>query len=275
MQGQKPNSGTKADGHGNHRQVAGPLEKADGMKVGVYIDGFNLYHGGMGLCGKKNSGWRWLDLRALAADLLCRSTSWKTANIDRVVYCTAAISGASDPQGQQRQDAYLKALVASRGVDRMELGYFTEDVRRAPLATADSRGRPVLVTSRPSWPCVIKDSSGRDVHNVTLMVQYAHREEKGSDVNVATHLLLDTLQSKIDGAIVISNDSHLALPITKAKTRIPIGVVNPSRNYTAGALQGRPSDGVGGHWWYKLTCADFTSHQLPDLCSGYSKPQGW
>jgi uncharacterized LabA/DUF88 family protein len=246
-----------------------------GMKVGVYIDGFNLYYGGIGLCGKKATGWRWLDLRSLATDLLGQSPSWQGAAIDRVVYCTAAISGTSDPQAQQRQDAYLKALVSSGCVDRIELGYFMENVRKAPLATADSKGRPVLVTSQPSWPCVVKDPSGKDVHNVTLMIQYAHREEKGSDVNLATHLLLDTLQSRIDAAIVISNDSDLALPITEAKTRIPVGVVNPSRNYTAGTLQGNASDGVGGHWWYKLTSADFTSHQLPDPCGGYSKPQGW
>lgn len=28
------------------------------------------------------------------------------------------------------------------------------------------------------------------------MVSYAHREEKGSDVNVASHLLVDVLQFK-------------------------------------------------------------------------------
>ena len=75
--------------------------------------------------------------------------------------------------------------------------------------------------------------------------------------------------------IVISNDSDLALPVAEAKARIPVGLVNPSRNYTAGALQGNEHDGVGRHWWYRLTSADFTSHQLPDPCSGYSKPLGW
>jgi hypothetical protein len=32
----------------------------------------------------------------------------------------------------------------------------------------------------------------------TFMVSYAYREEKGSDVNVASHLLLDTLQGAVD-----------------------------------------------------------------------------
>ena len=34
------------------------------------------------------------------------------------------------------------------------------------------------------------------------MVSYANREEKGSDVNVAAHLLLDVLAGAVDGAVV-------------------------------------------------------------------------
>jgi hypothetical protein len=179
------------------------------MKIGVYIDGFNLYYGGIGICGKRTQGWRWLDLRSLATDLLGQTPSWQGAYIHRIVYCTAPVGSSSDPQAQQRQDVYLKALRAGNSVDWIELGYFMESVRKAPLATPDARGHPVLVRSQPQWPCLVKDSSGKDMHNVTFMVQHAHREEKGSDVNVATHLLLDALRSDIDAAIVISNDSDL------------------------------------------------------------------
>ena len=38
------------------------------MRVGVYVDGFNVYYGGRGLCGRGTAGWRWLDLRALASN---------------------------------------------------------------------------------------------------------------------------------------------------------------------------------------------------------------
>lgn len=37
------------------------------MRIGVYIDGFNLYYGARGLCGRSTPGWRWLNLRSLAA----------------------------------------------------------------------------------------------------------------------------------------------------------------------------------------------------------------
>jgi len=47
------------------------------------------------------------------------------------------------------------------------------------------------------------------------MAPVADTEEKGSDVNVATHLLLDALAQPpaMDAAIVISNDSDLELPV--------------------------------------------------------------
>ncbi len=56
------------------------------MRIGVYVDGFNLYYGARGLCGRSTPGWRWLDLRALAADLAGRRANWPAAQIERVVY---------------------------------------------------------------------------------------------------------------------------------------------------------------------------------------------
>jgi hypothetical protein len=35
------------------------------LRVGIYIDGYNLYYGGRGTCGRGAAGWRWLDLRQL------------------------------------------------------------------------------------------------------------------------------------------------------------------------------------------------------------------
>ena len=47
----------------------------------------------------------------------------------------------------------------------------------------------------------------------TTMVKVHKLEEKGSDVNLATYLLLDAFQNEYDGAAVITNDSDLAEPI--------------------------------------------------------------
>lgn len=107
------------------------------------------------------------------------------------------------------------------------------------------------------------------------MVSVADREEKGSDVNVATHLLIDVFEKKIDAAVVVSNDSDLALPVVQARARVPVGTVHPGTNYPAGALSGDPSDGVGRHWWRQLTAQDYVAHQLPDPAGKYRKPVGW
>jgi hypothetical protein len=129
---------------------------------------------------------------------------------------------------------------------------------------------------RPDWPLMLKDANtGQDIPVATFMVSYLHNEEKGSDVNVATHLLLDILQQEVDAAIVVSNDSDLKLPIREARNRVPVGVVNPGPGQIAGDLRGKPADGVGGHWWGRLTEPQYRNHQLPDPVEGVGKPHAW
>jgi hypothetical protein len=103
------------------------------MRSGVYIDGFNLYYGARGLCGRGTPGWRWLDLRGLGTDLVSRRANWPGAQVERIVYCTARIDGASNPSGQADQDVYLKALVAAGSVDHIEYGTYVARVKTAPL----------------------------------------------------------------------------------------------------------------------------------------------
>jgi hypothetical protein len=129
------------------------------------------------------------------------------------------------------------------------------------------------VTAR--HPVVVKDAGGSDVPDAVFMVTVADREEKGSDVNVACHLLIDTLLGHVDAGIVVSNDSDLALAISQARERIPVGVVNPTRRPTAGSLKSRPAGSPSQQWEYQLTAADLLAHQLPDPCEGIIKPPTW
>jgi hypothetical protein len=69
---------------------------------------------------------------------------------------------------------------------------------------------------------VVKNGTS-DVPDATFMASVARREEKGSDVNVASHLLLDVLQGAVDAETVINNDSDLALPIREARLRARSG----------------------------------------------------
>lgn len=245
------------------------------MRVGVYIDGFNLYYGARKSCGRGTTGWRWLDIRSLIESVLPQNWLNQSASLDRIVYCTARVSGARNPTSAADQNVYIRALRAHGSVDVIEFGTFVSRAKFAPLVRpVPTTYRPTLV--RPDWPLMLKDANtDQDLPDLTFMVSYLHNEEKGSDVNLGTHLLLDVLQQSVDAAIVVSNDSDLKLPVREARQRVPVGVINPSPSQVAGDLKGKPTDGVGGHWWGRLVETQYRNHQLPDPVNGITKPNEW
>jgi hypothetical protein len=141
-------------------------------------------------------------------DIVAKRWAGRRAVVEHVTYCTARVIG--DPRAVARQSAYLRALELSGSVDLIEYGQFKETYKRYPRATAGTKGRPILVgAGRPQ------------------MVGIAHREEKGSDVNLASRLLIDALTFQMDAAVVVSNDSDLALPVREVRERLPVGTVSP------------------------------------------------
>lgn len=243
------------------------------MRVTVLVDAYNLYYAGRKLCGRGVPGWRWLDIRSLAAALVAeQSAVWPDATVERVVYCTARIKGAVNPSGAADQDVYLKALLASGSVDHIEYGNYISKVIKRPLATEDKQHKPVIV--RPNWPVTVQQN-GASMPDATFMASVATYEEKGSDVNVAAHLLVDVLAGGFGAAVIISNDSDLRWPVQEARRRVPVGVVNPGSGYTAGHLSAEPSVGVGRHWWRTLQATDLLRHQLPDPVGRNRRPAGW
>lgn len=158
----------------------------------MYVDGFNLYYGCL-----KGTSYKWLDLEALCVLLL------PNYDIKRIRYFTARISGRPDkPDSPMRQDTYLRAL-ASRPKVTIHYGKFLRSTVRMPLA-APPPGGPKTVE-------VIKT------------------EEKGSDVNLATYLLIDAFRKDTDVAVVISNDSDLCEPIriVQDEFKVAVGLLIP------------------------------------------------
>ena len=249
-------------------------EATELMRVGVYVDGYNLYYGGRHQCGRSTAGWRWLDIGAMARSLVTAQRGWGGATVEKVVYCTARVDAVTNPSAHADQAVYLNAVTASSSVDWIEYGTYVARTKRGLVAVEDPKSRKPVI-QRSAWPLMVQDASGSDVPNARFMVSYLHLEEKGSDVNVASHLLVDVLTGAVDAAVVISNDSDLALPIRTARERVPVGMVNPRGGYFAGDLTGNKTDGVGNHWWRKLRDADFRAHQLPDPANGYRRPVGW
>ena len=104
-------------------------------------------------------------------------------------------------------------MLAAGSVDLIEYGTCVARVKTAPLAVKDQQGRPRLVV--PAWPVMVQDGRGGAVSDAVFMVSYANRAEKGSDGNVAAHLLLDVLAGSVDAALVISNDSDCGFPSSR------------------------------------------------------------
>ena len=171
----------------------------------VYVDGFNLYFRLL----QKRPTLKWLNVKALAERVL-RPTNQLVA----VRYYTARVSGRLSPQGPGRQQLYLDALATVPEIS-VHMGAFLSSEKFAGLVHPPDF-RPVL-TLPPPWPDVVK----------VLKV-----EEKGSDVNLACHLLLDAFQDKFDGAAVLSNDSDLVEPMRIATQILgkPVGLLSPVNN---------------------------------------------
>lgn len=153
------------------------------------------------------------------------------------------------------------------------MGKYVLRTARAPLAIESKSGKPIVVN--PQWPIMVQDGHKQHVSTGVFLASTARREEKGSDVNVAAHLLIDVLQLDIDAAVVVSNDSDLRFPVQFARKHVPLGTVNPTARPVAGDLQGHTNEGVGGHWWASVKAQDLYACQMPAQVDNVHKPRHW
>jgi hypothetical protein len=189
------------------------------MRVGVYVDAFNVYYGGRDHCGRGVAGWRWLDLAALSASLIDPGL-WPEARLERIVYCTAPRDRAGDPTSIVDQRTYVEALQSGPVPVVVLDGQYVPRVKAGDIV--NSRGRRIASpgpAAVPRW-LPAKEVMGPDGTPV-LRASLTTFEEKGSDVNVASHLLIDVLDRQVDAAIVFSNDSDLRYPLEQARLRVP------------------------------------------------------
>jgi len=110
---------------------------------------------------------------------------------------------------------------------------------------------------------------------VRFKVSVARREEKGSDVNLAAHLLLDVGRKRRRRDRHQQQQRSGVPHQAQARAGVPVGLVNPTKGYPAGSPNGDPSDGVGGHWWYQLAVGDLQAAQLPSTVGKLREPAGW
>jgi hypothetical protein len=162
------------------------------LTTNVYIDGFNFYYGAL-----RGTRYKWLNPEALCRLLLPRNT------IAQIRYFTALVSARpNDPDQPVRQQLYLRALRTLPNVS-VHLGHFL--THTVTMAVEVPPGQP------QRYARVIKT------------------EEKGSDVNLATHLLHDAHMGRFEVAVVISNDSDLLEPMKIVRRELgkTVGILNP------------------------------------------------
>lgn len=187
------------------------------MRTTYYVDGFNLYH----LRLKPNRRFRWLNLKALA-DQLSPHPNVVTA----VNFYTARVSKKIDAQAPARQQVYLRALSTIPEI-HVHYGRFLFGEKLAKLANP--------LETRPQ------------VYNWNLpaptLVKIIKIEEKGSDVNLASHLLRDAFLNQYDAAVVVSNDTDLVEPIRIVTQEIGkrVGILAPKRGVRHGPPIPSPS----------------------------------
>jgi uncharacterized LabA/DUF88 family protein len=199
------------------------------LKTVVYIDGFNLYY------AIRNRNCKWLDVMALAKAILPPQYT-----VEITKYYTARVSGIADPDQPRRQQIYLSALKTVPGVE-IYFGNFLAKTVCRPLASIPIANREVNDGSQnhifPAGDhCVMPDPTRADSRQEVIpvgsyplksgkvsphpspiqdavLVRVHWMEEKGSDVNIATHLVHDAWAGNFDVAAVLSNDTDLVEPI--------------------------------------------------------------
>lgn len=205
------------------------------MRTYIYIDGFNLFYRAV-----KGTPYKWLDLKQLCLSLLDPKNI-----IQSIKYYTALVSGKIDPQNPIRQKTYIRALEKHIPELSVHYGHFLSHEVRAPLAkTNPIRFANILKT-----------------------------EEKGSDVNIAVHLLNDAWHNKYDCAVIISNDSDLAeaVKLVNKEHGKVIGIINPGNTRQSKELTQYAT------FVKQIRKGVLAASQLPDTIpnTGIHKPIDW
>jgi uncharacterized LabA/DUF88 family protein len=191
----------------------------------------------------RGTPFKWLDLEQLCTKVL------KSTSIDRIKYFTArVVPRPNDEEQSSRQNVYLRALRTNPKIE-IHYGHFLSHVVRMPACGADGK-----LTGH--------------------YAQVLKTEEKGSDVNIASHLLLDAHLARFDQAIVVSNDSDLITPIRLVRSVFQkrVGVLNPHKNQSQ-ALR-READFVRPIRRGALIASQLPE-QMSDAVGSFSRPARW
>lgn len=212
----------------------------------VYVDGFNLYFRAV-----RYTSYKWLNIQVLAEQMLPHN------DVLKVKYYTADIRSRGDAQKPLRQETFLRAL---RTLPKVEIykGLFSVQKVNRELVQRSLMSRFRRLVGLPV--------------GMNRCVKVYDPKEKGSDVNLAVHLVNDAWHDRYDIAVVLSNDSDLleAIKIVRQERGKKVGIINPHRDPN-------PQLHSQADFVRQLRAADLATAQLPDQIPGTKihKPTGW
>lgn len=218
------------------------------MRTRVYVDGFSLYY------ALKRTPFKWLDPVKLTYQLLPAGHS-----VTKLKYFTARVSGIRDAGAPARQQVYLNALATLPEVEVLQGTFLSKSIWR-PLINLPVAGYQIGTPNPVTLPAGTHSVSGPQKtqtlpvgrpgqgtkkrrkrarpHPDAIVSEVHTMEEKGSDVNLAVHLLNDAWKKSFDAAVVISNDTDLVTPIhmVSIEQGKPVFVVCPRGKRMASQL---------------------------------------
>lgn len=205
----------------------------------AYIDGLNFYYGAV----RNRPALKWLNPQAMLERLL------PGERIAGIRYFSTLIANDADPDAPARQAIYFRAL---RTIPILE-------IQLGRMAVRTKQGIVLPKTQPPQIG--------------TLEVF----EEKRTDVNLASHLLLDAFENRYDTAIVVSNDSDLTTPIAMAVHRLGkrVVVVNPYRpRQQSSELRKAATQSIASINTAVLRHSQFPD-RIADARGSFTRPRSW
>jgi hypothetical protein len=159
-----------------------------------------------------------------------------------------------------------RLLPAAHQIHRIR--YYTARVRGLPHDPNATISYGHFLTSTIRMPLALPRPGG------PTTVAVIKTEEKGSDVNLASHLLLDAFRKDYEAAFVISNDSDPLEPIRIVRNDfgMPVGVASP---------HARPSQVLlkEASLFRSICAGALRSSQFPatlaDAVGAFTKPPSW
>jgi uncharacterized LabA/DUF88 family protein len=222
------------------------------LNICAYIDGFNLYNGAL-----RNTPYKWLDLKAFSENLR------PTDQVANVKFFSAKVNARPNDATQPlRQMLYWRALRTVPAIEIIEGHFLTKRTRLPDVADTDRIA-------------ALQRAGTNTAGMVPYMAHVYRSEEKGTDVNLAVHLVHDAHLSRFDAAIVVSNDSDLAgaIWIVRKEINKPVFVFHPSNTNPSFQLR------AVANRFHPVAPHHLSSSQFPptliDARGTFSKPATW